>query len=230
MFEGIQKKQEQPFRSLLERLQVGVVVHDAETRILYSNPFAAKLLGLSVEGMSGKLVSDPHWRFFREDRTPLPLSEFPVSRVLREQKSIQNQVLGIQIPDHEKVVWVLCNSDPEFDLNGQLSQIIVNFTEITEVKTLREELSEIKGLFESALDQSQAGIIIADASSGHLKYMNQTAFMMKSGNLGEKVSDVDVKSLLSFWRLEDLEGNVLALEETPIYRAIERGVKTSGEY
>ncbi len=129
------------FKSLVEHLHAGVVVHDPDTSILFSNTAASHLLGLSVEQMQGKVAMDPAWCFVGEDGRPLPLPEYPVQKVVSSLQSIDNYVIGIKKCDKEDIIWVLVNAIPEFDSNQQLSQVVVTFVDITERKQVEFEIN-----------------------------------------------------------------------------------------
>ena len=217
------------YRTLLDQLQIGIVVHAPDTSILYANQFAAKLLGLQVQEMEGRVSSDPHWSFIDEKGAPLGLSDYPVNRVLKALKPSLAQVVGIRSPDGSSVVWALCNAYPVLDPQKKLQEIVVNFTDITAEKELKEKLSDLNQLMQSALDQSQAGVAIADARSGKLRYLNQAAFLMKKGLAGEHIKDIDVNTLASAWNMSDLKGNPLKSEEMPLVRALKYGEKSSKE-
>ena len=79
-------------RALLMNLSTGVVVHALDTTILFSNPMASSLLGLTEDQIRGKAAIDPSWNFLREDGTPLPLAEYPVNRVLSSRQSFMGRV------------------------------------------------------------------------------------------------------------------------------------------
>lgn len=59
---------ETKYRTLVQNMQVGLVVHKPDTSILLSNPMASQLLGLTPDQMLGKTAIDPAWHFIREDR------------------------------------------------------------------------------------------------------------------------------------------------------------------
>ena len=67
------RKSEERYRSLLENLNAGVVAHASDTSILFVNPTACKLLGLTESQMLGKEVIDPQWKFLRNDKSDMPL-------------------------------------------------------------------------------------------------------------------------------------------------------------
>ena len=51
------------FRSFTANISAGIVIHDAETRIVMNNPAAGLLLDLSELQMRGKEAVDPEWAF-----------------------------------------------------------------------------------------------------------------------------------------------------------------------
>jgi PAS domain S-box-containing protein len=138
--ENALKEQEEHYRLLVKNLSSGVVVHAPDTAVLFSNPMASTLLGLSKDQMRGKEVIDPAWCFLCEDGTPLPLEEYPVNRVLTSGAPHANQVLGIRRPDRDGAVWVQCNSYPVTDAEGEILQIVVTFTDISERKRIEDDL------------------------------------------------------------------------------------------
>ncbi len=78
------RKSEEHYRSTLEDLLVGVVVHDANSQIIDFNKEACRLLGLSSVQMLGKVATDPAWKFVTEQGESIPLKDYPVYRVLNK--------------------------------------------------------------------------------------------------------------------------------------------------
>jgi PAS domain S-box-containing protein len=114
------RSSEQQYRSLLENLSSGVVVHSPDTSILLSNSMAGNLLGLTQDQMLGKTAPDPDWCFLQEDGTPMPLKDYPVNRVIASGERLQNYVVGVRRPDRPEPTWVLCNAYPVLDDQGKL--------------------------------------------------------------------------------------------------------------
>ncbi|MHC1575750.1 MAG: PAS domain-containing protein, partial [Methanosarcinaceae archaeon] len=94
---------------LLSNLDVGVVVHAADTSIIISNPKASKILGLTDQQMKGKQAIDPEWKFLSENKTPLPLGEYPVNQIVATKKAINDLLLGVIRPRTNDLVWVNVN-------------------------------------------------------------------------------------------------------------------------
>jgi PAS domain S-box-containing protein len=144
------RESEKKYRALVENMQVGVVVHAPDTRILLSNPMASELLGLTPDQMQGKTAIDPAWCFIREDGTRASLEEYPVNRALASQAPISNLILGILRPDRESPTWAQCDAHQDYDSNGTLQQIVVTFFDITERKHVEDALQASELRFRSA--------------------------------------------------------------------------------
>ncbi len=142
------RQNEQEHRLLIQNLHSGVVVHAADTQILFANEQGARLLGLSVDQMEGKLAGDPVWSFVREDGTIMPVAEYPVNRVVATGQPQLDMIVGINRPPALKRRWVLVNAFPEFGDQGQLRKIVVTFADITERMEMEiraaEQLAELR--------------------------------------------------------------------------------------
>ncbi|MDM8520428.1 PAS domain-containing protein [Anaerolineales bacterium HSG6] len=148
------------YQSTIEGLVVGVVVHAADTHILFSNPEASNILGLTVEQMLGKEVIDPTWRFVYEDLSTMKIEDYPVSKVLSTKNPLKNHVLGIVRPDKEYITWALVNAMPLLSHDGEIEKIIVNFVNITERKQAMEALWEREGQYRMLFDKMLNGFAL----------------------------------------------------------------------
>ncbi len=125
------------YRSTVDNLLVGVVVHDRNSRVLLNNAKASEILGLTAEQMSGMVAMDPTWRFVYEDTSEMKVEDYPVSRVITTGRPLIGYVLGIIRPDRDKITWVDVSATPMLSNSGELDKVIVNFMDITEMKRLQ---------------------------------------------------------------------------------------------
>ena len=137
--------------SLIDHLHAGVVVHSPDTSIIYANTEASRLLGLSKDQMMGKVAIDPSWCFVREDGSPLPLAEYPISRVISTLQSFENYEIGISKPETDEIVWVLVNAMPEFDQQHELNQVVITFVDITLRKQVEFEMKILSEIVEGMI-------------------------------------------------------------------------------
>jgi len=149
---------EQKYRSLMENLSCGVVVHHPDTAVMLANAMAAVLLGLTADQMQGKTASDPAWGFLAEDETPMRLPDYPVNRVLATGEWLRNQVVGVRHPDRTELTWVLCNAYPMRDQAGQILQVVVTFTDITERKQAEAALLVSEERWKFAIEGAGDGL------------------------------------------------------------------------
>jgi len=155
------RKSEAQFRSLVEHLPAGVIVHDGDSRILLSNPEAARLLGLSREELHGKAAADPAWHFCDEEGAPMPLESYPFNRVLATGQLVEMLVLGIKRAD-APVTWVLVNAYPEFADSGELRQVVATFVDISERKRAGDAVQESEEKFRKLFSASRDAILLRD--------------------------------------------------------------------
>ena len=125
---------------MIENLPVGVVVHAPDSRIVLCNPEAAQFLGMPADQLLGKDASDPMWRFVREGGDRMPVAEFPVNQVIATGKVVKNFVMGVDRSSAGEQRWALVNAYPEYDDGELLRQVVVMFTDISEIKCAEERI------------------------------------------------------------------------------------------
>jgi len=155
------QQSEEKYRKLIQKIQVAMVVHGADTQILISNSMAQELLGLTEDQLLGRKAIDPDWHFFREDGSALPLDEYPVNRVLASRRALRNCVIGVHRPHRTGDIWALVNGVPVFGKADAVEQVVVSFVDITERKRIEEELGRYKDQLEETVQQRTAELQLA---------------------------------------------------------------------
>jgi diguanylate cyclase (GGDEF)-like protein/PAS domain S-box-containing protein len=135
-------------KTLLEKANIGVVIHKWDTSIVYANPTALELLRLTYDQIIGKDAYDPQWRFIDEGNRPLLNEQFPVSQVKRFKNPLSNEVLGVIDGNNAKPTWFTVNAYPELADNEKESFIVVTFNDISANKNL----FSFKNIVDNALD------------------------------------------------------------------------------
>src|SRR5579864_628492 len=102
---------EEHYRSIIAAMAEGVVFQDSEGRIIFCNPSAERILGLTTDQILGKSSRDPSWRTIREDGRPFPGDEHPAIVTLRTGQPCKGVIMGLRRPD-ETVAWISINSEP----------------------------------------------------------------------------------------------------------------------
>lgn len=137
-------REDDQYQSLVENLSIGIVVHEASTRILFANKAACDMLGLCQDQVEQTYATDPQWKFLEEDGSRMELDRFPVNQVIKKNSRIPTMVVGITHPEKEDITWVQCDGYPVQNPLGSIQQVIVNFTDISQRIYLEKELRKAK--------------------------------------------------------------------------------------
>lgn len=101
--------------------------------------------------------------------------------------------------------------------------------DITEQTRVQEALLETQSILTAAFEQIQAGIAIADAPSGKLRYVNKAGLRIRGKSAEELVQDIDIPRYVDAWAIRHLDGRPCASDEVPLARAILYGETSSTE-
>ena len=107
---------------------------------------------------------------------------------------------------------------------------LVFFRDISERKALERELEKTKAILKAAMDHSQAGIAIADAPGGRLRYVNEAGLRIRGLDADVPVGAVDIPGYPAAWNIRHLDGTPYDPEEVPLAWAIMRGEASSDEF
>jgi PAS domain S-box-containing protein len=120
--------------------------------------------------------------------------------------------------------------DKTISLSGSFQDITERkLAEIELVKT-KERAEESEAIMKAAMENSQAGIVIAEYPSGKLKYVNKAALLIRDKEYDELVKDVDVDAYVSSWQILHFDGTPYQTDEVPLARAILYGETSSREF
>lgn len=134
-------------QALLESLGEGVLVVDAEGRIVLRNSAAAEMTGLDDEQLQ-RLLTQRAERIQRPDGTPLPYDEWPTPRVLHGE-SFSNLEVVFTKPDGARRRLVYSGTSVRGE-SGRVELAIVVFHDVTELSHLRR-LEQVRADFVRAI-------------------------------------------------------------------------------
>ena len=92
------------------------------------------------------------------------------------------------------------------------------------------KMREAQNLLQAAMDHSPAGIAIADAPDGKLRYVNNAGLLIRGGDRESIVNGVGIDQYVASWQLLDLDGRPLKTEEVPLARALRFGETNRREF
>ncbi len=156
------RESEQRHRALFESMAQGVVYQDTDGRITEANPAAERILGLTVDQMTGRTSADARWKAVRENGSKLPGSEHPAMVSLRTGKPA-NALMGVDNPTEGGRRWIDVWSTPQFrEGEPEPFRVFSTFTDITERLSARRRREEL----EQQLRQSQKMDAIGQLAGG----------------------------------------------------------------
>lgn len=106
-----ERQRQHLFELIFNAIGEGVNVQSPRRGIVEMNPACLSIMGLTREDIMSRTHKDPRWRTFRPDGTMYGPHEFPAVVTLRSGKALQNERLGIELPDGAKR-WLSVNTVP----------------------------------------------------------------------------------------------------------------------
>jgi len=190
------RESEEKYRTLIQKIQIAVVVHGPDTRILTCNPKAQELLGLTEDQLIGKTAIDPDWYFFKTDGTVMSVEEYPVNQVISRRQTLSDFILGVHNPNKEQgnKVWVLVNAVPVF-VNDEIGQVIVTFVDITDRKLAEEALLASETKYRGILENLDDAYFEIDLK-GNFVFFNK-ALVSQTGYSREELVGMNYRKYMS---------------------------------
>ncbi len=170
------------YHTLFETIPQGVVFQDANGKIIFANPAAQHILGLSLDSMQGHTSLDPLWQAIREDGKIYPGEDHPIAIARREGKPVMGVIMGMRHLNTGKIHWLKVDAIPLY-LSGAATpdQVYAIFDDITELKEieaalqiLASEKAQTSARDEAILNSLPTGVIVTDMRNS-LVSMNQAA-------------------------------------------------------
>lgn len=140
--EAALRASEEQYRTVVNVLAEGVVVHDKNAQVISCNPAAERILGLTTDQISRRAPRDPNWKLADESGNIASVTqdkESPVGLVLRTGEPQLNKVYRVHKPDGSET-WILINVQPMFrDRETAPYGAVSNFFDITERREAEQQ-------------------------------------------------------------------------------------------
>lgn len=163
------ERSEALYRGMVEALEEGVVLHDADGRIIQANSAAERVLGLSRDELLGRSSSYPDWRAIHPDGSAFPGEQHPAMVSLREGQPQGNVLMGVHKPGGE-LVWLQVNSQPLLAPGAaQPYGVVVSFADITLRRASEQRLIEQEHRFRSAFDLAPIGMALLSIEGQYIR-------------------------------------------------------------
>jgi diguanylate cyclase (GGDEF)-like protein/PAS domain S-box-containing protein len=156
-------------RHVLAGLGEGVVVHDADGRLVTANAAALRLLGRAFDDPSGDSAR-AGWRVVRLDGSVVSPEDFPNAVTLRTGAPVEGLLLGVVGSDDTRT-WVEVNAHPLADDERSAPYgVVTSYRDVTRRLEVERAIR-----FQAALLDAAGQAIVASDPPGRLVYWNTAA-------------------------------------------------------
>jgi PAS domain S-box-containing protein len=167
------------FEQVFQNMSLGVVYFDANGKAIFMNAAAEKMMGISCAQLSGREKRPDRWLIVGKNGEAFDASDSPVTKVLQSGIAIENQELGIYLPDKNAFVWIEVSVHPEFSAGEkQAHQVFATLVDITDKKLIEAELNQSNYKLQAreqmllGLVNTQTSYVIRTDLFGRISYWN----------------------------------------------------------
>ena len=123
------------YRQLMEVVDKGIVVRDADGHIAYANAAAIRMLNVESGLSLDEELQGDRWRIIDEGGRELCRDQLPMYRALQEGRVVENTLLGYYSLRLRKLTWFAVTSVPQFAPGANRPhQVLTLFTDVTTLK------------------------------------------------------------------------------------------------
>jgi signal transduction histidine kinase/CheY-like chemotaxis protein len=142
LIEEVQRRSEERFRGLLEKLPAAAYTCDAEGLITYFNRQAVQLWGRAPKLNAPEDRFCGSFKLFSSDGAPIDRDQCWMARALREEKEYNGEEIIIERADGSRLA-VLAHANPIHDESGRLAGAVNILVDISDRKRVEMEREEI---------------------------------------------------------------------------------------
>jgi len=165
----------------------------------------------------------------------------PLAELAGKTQKIGRGHLDVCIPERK-------NSDEISLLSGAFREMVANLQttmaskeelqeEVTkrlqseeELRKSQKQVAETLAILQTAMDCSPAGIAIADAPDGKLRYVNEAGLAIRGGTKEEIINNVRIENYAHIWNIQHLDGTPYSETEVPLARSLLYGETCSEHF
>ncbi len=191
------------YRSIVNSMSEGVIVHDRQGVIHIFNPSAERILARPARELIGQSIFEQDWQAIHEDGSPYPSDHFPGVVTLQTGAIFTEKVMGFHQPNGS-LIWISVNSRPLIhDKESTPQDVLVSFTDVTARQHLLDTLNATEAKFQNIFKYAAIGMALI-AVDGYWLEVNAALCDM----LGYTANELFTKTFHEITHPDDLERNV----------------------
>lgn len=167
------RESEALYRTVINSLHEGILVHDNLGEILTCNQSAERILGIPQERLLGKNSLTQAWAMYDADERPFPQERLPARVALTTGRACTDVVMGLAPPGRD-LIWILMNSYPLLHPGSPAPYgVVASFSDITERRRTEAELQRLS----LVASKAESGILICD-NLGAVEWCNEAFYRL----------------------------------------------------
>lgn len=211
---------EERYKCLFENSGVGIGYYTTDGHLISINKKALEFMGGKIEDYVGKSIRDfapaaEADRYLERMNAALSTDD--------PQKYEDHLVLGCG------PVWLVSTYSRVKNIAGDLIGIQITSLDVTDRKKAQQALFESQITIKAAFENNQAGILIADAPDGRLRYTNKAGLIIGNINEEELSNNINGAHYQDIWEILHYDGTPFDPADVPLIRALHSGEAFSEE-
>ena len=212
---------EERYKYLFENSGVGVGYYTVDGVIISYNKKALEYIGGELEDYVGKSVRD----IFPKENADEFISRIKIAVLSDQSQQYEDFMVSVS-----GLKWFSSTMTKVTNTVGDVIGIQIVSMDTTERKKAEEALLESQAFLNAAFENSPAGIAIADAPDGKLRFVNKAGLLIRDKTEEELVKNVDIHNYVNSWNIFHTNGTPYAEDEVPLTRAVLFGETSSEEF
>ena len=151
---------EERFRTLVQDLHIGIMLLGPNDQALFANRAALDIFGVREEEILGKSTPQFEDIAIREDGQEIPSSEIPGPRAIATKKPVHGEVVGWRRAGTSEILWTLVDAIPHLTQQGEVANVILSISDITERKKAEQGLRESEERFRTLIENLHVGVAL----------------------------------------------------------------------
>jgi PAS domain S-box-containing protein len=180
---------EDRYRTLFETLPQGVVYCAADGLVIGANPAASQILGMDADEMVRWPLAAA-WQAVREDGSPWPPEELPVTVALRTGEVVTDAVLGMPHGRTGETRWLRVTAVPDArDEDGRPQRAYAMIRDLTEQRRAEAAVRDGSELMGRLRDANVLGVVVVgeqrvlEANDAYLEIIGYTREDLTAGRI-----------------------------------------------
>jgi len=216
---------EERFRTLVQDLHIGIVLLGPKAETLFANRSVLETFGVRNEQVAGKSSAQFEAIAIREDGREMPFAERPAPRAIATKRPVYGEVVGWRGGTSNEVLWTLVDALPQINQQGEVTNVILSISDITERKKTEEALRESEERFRTLVENLHVGIALMGPRA-EILFANNAA--LEIFGLSQKQVLGKTSEELGFIALRE-DGTELPFAMRPAPRALATGQAVRSE-